>query len=77
MSVKTEHSDFMSGRAVGERTQCAPMPLDARKVMARRAAAELKEGLAARLIMRDGTANITVDSINILQARETPWQRRK
>ena len=40
-------------------------------------AAELKEGLAARLIMRDGTANITVDSINILQARETPWQRRK
>ena len=44
MSVKTEHSDFMSGRAVGERTQCAPMPLDARKVMARRAAAELKEG---------------------------------
>lgn len=40
-------------------------------------AAELKEGLAARLIMRDGTANITVDSINILQAEETPWQRRK
>ena len=40
-------------------------------------AAELKEGLAARLIMRDGTANITVDSINLKQARETPWQRRK
>ena len=40
-------------------------------------AAELKEGVVARLIMRDGTANITVDSINLKQAEETPWQRRK
>lgn len=44
MSMKTEEDPFMSGNAVGEREACQMMLQDNRKVMAKRAAAELKRG---------------------------------
>ena len=44
MSMKTEENPFMSGNAVGEREACQVVLQDNRKVMAKRAAAELKKG---------------------------------
>lgn len=45
MSMKTEVDPYMAGNAVGERGACQPMLQDNRKVMAKRAAAELKKGI--------------------------------